>query len=92
MKITFLGILWLLDEMFQKDLLARDVLIDGNMLVYYRADKDSPEGWSSIPIHKAATDLMHNQDSLDYVTSAAKRSGIDTDKCFIKANQLLGLI
>lgn len=92
MRITFLGVLFLLDELFQKEILMRDVLIDGNMLVYRAASDNHPAGWYSTPIHEAAVELLHDKAGLDYLIEAAKKVQIDTEKCFASANAVLGIL
>lgn len=86
---TFLGLLYVVEELLKKGVLQYDPNNHDNMLIYYSGDDHQPEGWYSMNIMESTSDLFHNKPQMEYVLSVATEHGIDTEKCFENARKLL---
>lgn len=88
-KKTFLGLVNIVHELLKADVLQYDPKNHDNMLIYRSAGKDSPEGWYSQNILSAVSELFHDKEQMEYVLSVAKEKGIDTEKFFKDACELI---
>ena len=88
-KQTFLGTMYILEELFKKEILQKDPNNTNNMFVYRSAGETDPEGWYSENIVSVATELFNNKKDLQYIISVAQKNQIDTDKCFENAAKMI---
>lgn len=86
---SFLGLMYVAEELLKKEVLHYDPNNHNNMLVYYSGDDSQPEGWYSVNIHRSISDLFHDKKQMEYVLSVAEEHGIDTEKCFKSARKML---
>lgn len=87
---TFLGLLNVVKELLEKEVLHYDPHNHNNMIMWYTGDDKVPEGWYSVNIMSNVSDLFHDKESMEYVLSVAKEHGVDVEKHFADANRLLG--
>lgn len=88
-KQTFLGTLYILEELFKKGILQKDPNNTNNMLIYRSAGTINPEGWYSENIIETATELFNNKEDLNYIISVAQDNNINTDTCFENALKMI---
>lgn len=88
-KRTFLGLLYVVNEMLEKGIFQKDPNNQDNMLVYRAASPTHPEGWYSENIHSAVSDLFHDTESMDYVLHEAVSAGIAIESHFENALRVL---
>ena len=88
-KQTFLGTLYILEELFKKGILQKDPNNPNNMLIYRSAGTINPEGWYSENIIETATELFNNKKDLNYIISVAQKNNINTDTCFENALKMI---
>lgn len=88
-KKTFLGLVYIVNELLKAGVFQYDPENRDNMLIYRQAGKNSPEGWYSENIMSAVSELFQDKDQMEYVLSVAKDSGIDTEKLFRDAYELI---
>lgn len=86
---TFLGLLYVIEELLKRGVLHYDPNNHNNMLVYYSGNDHQPEGWYSANIQESVSDLFHDKHWMDYVLSVAEEHGINTEKCFDDARKIL---
>lgn len=86
---TFLGMLYIVEDLLNKGLLQYDPNNKNNMLVYHSAGTTSPEGWYSENIQSAVSDLFNTPDDRLYIINFARENNIDTEKHFANANAIL---
>ena len=86
---TFLGVLYIFEKLFEKEVLHKDPNVNGNMFVYRSAGTTHPEGWYSKNIVETASELFNNKKDLEYIISVAKENGIDTNECFENAAKMI---
>ena len=86
---SFLGLMYVVEELLKKEIFHYDPNNYNNMLIYYSGDDSQPEGWYSINIHRGISDLFHDKKQMEYVLSVAEEHGIDTEKCFKSARKML---
>ena len=87
---TFLGLLYVVKELLEKEVLHYDPNNHDNMIMWYTGDNIKPEGWYSVNIMENVSDLFHDKENMEYVLSVAKEHGINVEKHFADANRLLG--
>ena len=88
-KKTFLGLVNIIRELLKQEILQYDPNNRNNMLVYYSGDSLQPEGWYSTNILQATSDLFHDKNQMAYVLQVAQNNGIDTERYFKEANEML---
>ena len=88
-KQTFLGTMYILEELFKKEILQKDPNNPNNMLIYRSAGTINPEGWYSENIIETATELFNNKEDLNYIISVAQDNNIDTNACFENALKMI---
>lgn len=88
-KRTFLGLLYVMDEMLDKNIFQRDPNNPNNMLIYRTGSATTPKGWYSENICSATSDLFQDEKSMEYVLEEAIKAGIDIEAHFNNANKLL---
>lgn len=86
---TFLGLMYIIDELLKTGILQYDPENHDNMLVYRSAGENSTEGWYSQNILSAVSELFQDKEQVDYVLSVATDNGIDVENFFKDANRLL---
>ena len=86
---SFLGLMYVVEELLKEGVLHYDPNNHNNMLVYYSGDDSQPEGWYSANIHESVSDLFHDKKQMKYVLSVAAEHGVDTKKCFENARKIL---
>lgn len=86
---TFLGLMYIIDELLKTGILQYDPENHDNMLVYRSAGENNPEGWYSQNILSAVSELFQDKKQMDYVLSVAADNGIDTEKLFQSAYELI---
>lgn len=87
---TFLGLLYIIKELLDKQVLHYDPNNNNNMIMWYSGDENQPEGWYSVNIMGNVSDLFHDKEQMEYVLSVAVEHGVDIEKLFADANMLLG--
>lgn len=89
-KKTFLGLVYIINELLKAGVLQYDPENHDNMLVYRSAGENNPEGWYSQNILSAVSELFQDKKKqMDYVLSVAADNGIDTEKLFQSAYELI---
>lgn len=86
---TFLGLTYIINELLKIDVLQYDPENHDNMLIYRSASENNPEGWYSQNILSAVSELFQDKEQMDYVLSVAADNGIDTEKLFQSAYELI---
>lgn len=86
---TFLGLMYIIDELLKTGILQYDPENHDNMLVYRSAGENNSEGWYSQNILSAVSELFQDKKQMDYVLSVAADNGIDTEKLFQSAYELI---
>ncbi len=88
-KKTFLGLVYIINELLKAGVLKYDPENRDNMLVYRSAGENSPEGWYSENILSAVSELFQDKEQMEYILSVAADNGIDTEKLFQDAYELI---
>lgn len=86
---TFLGLVYVVNELLKIDVLHYDPNNHDNMLIYYSGDGKQPEGWYSANILSSVSELYHDEGQMNYVLSVATEHGIDIEKCFADAKEMI---
>lgn len=88
-KKTFLGLVYIINELLKAGILQYDPENRDNMLVYRSAGENSPEGWYAENILSAVSELFQDEEQMKYMLSVAADNGIDTEKLFQDAYELI---
>lgn len=89
MKTPFIAMLWIVEELLNKEILLYDPTDKNRMLIYHTSGTKYPEGWYSENIHEAVSELIQSKKDTEYIKGVAKKAGIDVDDLIEKANEMI---
>lgn len=89
-KRTFLGLLYIAQELIEKGYLQKDPNNPDNILVYRNKGSLFPEGWYSENIMGSISECFNNKAEQDSFLKEASRLGVDIEAAFKRAEALLG--
>ncbi len=89
MRTPFIAMLWIVEELLNKDILHYDPKDKNRMLIYRTGGTEYPEGWYSENIHEAVSELIQSEKDTEYIKGKARKAGIDVDGLIEKANEMI---